>query len=516
MDCILIYDFGGQTCQLISRRIRELGVYSEIVPHDYDPSRFPKHTIKGIILSGSPYSVRDADAPKPHERVFQIGVPVLGICYGLQVMTELFEGKVERLEKQEYGRSALQFLEASLLFEGVPDGFVSWMSHGDSVAVPPPGFRVIAVSKEGIPAALEDPARFWYGIQFHPEVTHCEYGMKILENFALQICGARKEWSMERYIETVREQIRHRVGNSKVLVLISGGVDSTVTGALLLKCLDPDQVHLMYIDTGLMRKNETQEVGENLRKMGATHLHMIDASQRFLQALRGVEDPEKKRQIIGDQFIRVQEEEVRKLGIADAFLAQGTLYTDMIESGKGVGKKAQTIKSHHNVRSPLVEEKRAQGLVIEPLERLYKDEVRALGRELGLPSSILNRHPFPGPGLGVRILGEVTEEKCQILREADAIYLEELKKRGLYDQIWQAFAVLLPVRSVGVLGDARDYRYVLALRAVVSQDGMTADVYDFPMKDLKEISSLITNAVPQVGRVVYDVSSKPPATIEWE
>jgi GMP synthase (glutamine-hydrolysing) len=516
MDCILIYDFGGQTCQLISRRIRELGVYSEIVPHDYDPSRFPKHTIKGIILSGSPYSVRDADAPKPQERVFQIGVPVLGICYGLQVMTELFEGKVERLEKQEYGRSALQFLEASPLFEGVLDGFVSWMSHGDSVAVPPPGFRVIAVSKEGIPAALEDPARFWYGIQFHPEVTHCEYGMKILENFALRICGARKEWSMERYIETVREQIRHRVGNSKVLVLISGGVDSTVTGALLLKCLDPDQVHLMYIDTGLMRKNETQEVGENLRKMGATHLHMIDASQRFLQALRGVEDPEKKRQIIGDQFIRVQEEEVRKLGIADAFLAQGTLYTDMIESGKGVGKKAQTIKSHHNVRSPLVEEKRAQGLVIEPLERLYKDEVRALGRELGLPSSILNRHPFPGPGLGVRILGEVTEEKCQILREADAIYLEELKKRGLYDQIWQAFAVLLPVRSVGVLGDARDYRYVLALRAVVSQDGMTADVYDFPMKDLKEISSLITNAVPQVGRVVYDVSSKPPATIEWE
>jgi len=516
MDCILIYDFGGQTCQLISRRIRELGVYSEIVPHDYDPFQFSKHTIKGIIISGSPYSVRDADAPKPHERVFQSGVPVLGICYGLQVMTELFQGKVERLEKQEYGRSALQFLEASPLFEGVPDGFVSWMSHGDSVAVPPPGFRVIAVSKEGIPAALEDPNRSWYGIQFHPEVTHCEFGMKILENFALRICGAHKEWSMDRYIETVREQIRQRVGTSKVLVLISGGVDSTVTGALLLKCLDPDQVHLMYIDTGLMRKNETQEVGENLRKMGATHLHMIDASQRFLQALRGVEDPEKKRQIIGDQFIRVQEEEVRTLGIADAFLAQGTLYTDMIESGKGVGKKAQTIKSHHNVRSPLVEEKRAQGLVIEPLEHLYKDEVRALGRELGLPSSILNRHPFPGPGLGVRILGEVTEEKCQILREADAIYLEELKKRGLYNQIWQAFAVLLPVRSVGVLGDARDYRYVLALRAVVSQDGMTADVFDFPMKDLKEISSLITNAVPQIGRVVYDVSSKPPATIEWE
>lgn len=516
MDCILIYDFGGQTCQLISRRIRELGVYSEIVPHDYDPSQFSKHAIKGIILSGSPYSVRDTDAPKPHGKVFQSGVPVLGICYGLQVMTQLFQGKVERLEKQEYGRASLQFLKASPLFEGVPDGFISWMSHGDSVAVPPSGFEVIAVSKEGIPAALEDPNRSWFGIQFHPEVTHCEFGMKILENFATRICGAQKEWSMERYIERVREQVRCRVGDSKVLVLISGGVDSTVTGALLLKCLDPHQVHLMYIDTGLMRKNETQEVGENLRKMGATHLHIIDASKRFLHALRGVEDPEKKRQIIGDQFIRVQEEEVRKLGISDAFLAQGTLYTDMIESGKGVGKKAQTIKSHHNVRSPLVEEKRAKGLVIEPLERLYKDEVRALGRELGLPTSILNRHPFPGPGLGVRILGEVTEEKCQILREADAIYLEELKKRGLYDKIWQAFAVLLPVRSVGVLGDARDYRYVLALRAVVSQDGMTADVFDFPMKDLKEISSLITNAVPQVGRVVYDVSSKPPATIEWE
>lgn len=516
MDCILIYDFGGQTCQLISRRIRELGIYSEIVPHDYDPFQYAPHTVKGIILSGSPYSVRDPDAPQPPRSVFEMGVPVLGICYGLQVMTRLFQGKVERLEKQEYGRAPLQFLEASPLFEGVPNGFVSWMSHGDSVATPPPGFKIIAVSKEGIPAALEDPQRSLYGIQFHPEVTHCEYGMKILENFSLRICGAQKEWSMERYIETVRGQIRQRVGNSKVLVLISGGVDSTVTGALLLKCLDPEQVHLMYIDTGLMRKNETQEVGENLRRMGATHLHMIDASKRFLEALRGVEDPEKKRQIIGDQFIRVQEEEVAKLGITDAFLAQGTLYTDMIESGKGVGKKAQTIKSHHNVRSPLVEEKRAKGLVIEPLERLYKDEVRALGRELGLPPSIVNRHPFPGPGLGVRILGEVTEEKCQILREADAIYIEELKKRGLYDQIWQAFAVLLPVRSVGVLGDARDYRYVLALRAVVSQDGMTADVFDFPMKDLKEISSLITNAVPQVGRVVYDVSSKPPATIEWE
>ncbi|MFQ3620772.1 MAG: glutamine-hydrolyzing GMP synthase, partial [Spirochaetales bacterium] len=513
MDCILIYDFGGQTCQLISRRIRELGVYSEIVPHNFDPTSYVPHQVKGIILSGSPYSVREPEAPLPNPKVFQLGLPVLGICYGLQVMAALFGGKVERLEKQEYGRAALYFQTSSLLFAGIPNGFISWMSHGDSVSMPPEGFQVVARSQEGIPAALEDSSRHWYGIQFHPEVTHCEYGTDILKNFAFFICKAKAEWSMASYLQMVRTELEKRVGTSKVLVLISGGVDSTVTGSLLLKCLNPDQVHLMYIDTGLMRKNETQEVEATLRTMGATHLHIIDAKERFLKALRGVEDPEKKRHIIGDQFIRVQEEEVHKLGISDAMLAQGTLYTDMIESGKGVGNKAQTIKSHHNVRSPLVEEKRAKGLIVEPLERLYKDEVRALGKELGLPESVISRHPFPGPGLGVRILGEVTEEKCNILREADAIYIEELRKRGLYDQIWQAFAVLLPIKSVGVLGDAREYRYVLALRAVVSKDGMTADVFDFPLKDLKEISSLITNTVPQVGRVVYDVSSKPPATI---
>jgi GMP synthase (glutamine-hydrolysing) len=516
MDAILIYNFGGQTCQLISRRIREFGVYSEIVPHDFNPALYTENTLKGIILSGSPYSVSEPDAPKPNEQVFHRGVPILGICYGLQVMTELQGGKVEKLEKQEYGRAPLHFVQDSPLFQDVPEGFVSWMSHGDSVILPAPGFHVTAASQEGIPAALEDPLRRWYGIQFHPEVTHCEYGTRILQNFVLKICNARKEWSIHAYMESVREDIRKRVGTSKVLLLISGGVDSTVTAAILLSCLNPDQVHLMYIDTGLMRKNETEEVRENLLRLGAKHLHIIDASDRFLSSLAGIEDPEKKRHIIGDLFIRVQEEEVTARGIRDAFLAQGTLYTDMIESGKGVGKKAKTIKSHHNVRSPLVEEKRAKGLIIEPLERLYKDEVRALGKELGISSSVLNRHPFPGPGLGVRILGEVTREKCEILREADAIYLDELKKRNLYDQIWQAFAVLLPIRSVGVLGDARDYRFVLALRAVVSRDGMTADVFDFPLQDLKEISSRITNSVPQVGRVVYDISSKPPATIEWE
>ncbi|MEJ5184723.1 MAG: glutamine-hydrolyzing GMP synthase, partial [Rectinemataceae bacterium] len=337
-----------------------------------------------------------------------------------------------------------------------------------------------------------------------------------LANFVFGVCGARKGWSMEAYLAQEAEALRARVGDRKVLLLISGGVDSTVAGALLLETLNPEQVYLLYIDTGLMRKAENDEVMRNLRRLGARHLHAVDAEARFLEALRGVEDPEQKRRIIGDMFVSVQEETVAMLGISDAFLAQGTLYTDLIESGKGVGNKAQVIKSHHNVRSPLIERKRAAGLIIEPLDRLYKDEVRALGRVLGLPEEIVGRHPFPGPGLGVRILGEVTREKCDILREVDSIFIRELRKRGLYDSIWQAFAVLLPVRSVGVAGDERTYKYVVALRAIQSEDGMTAQVYPFSMSDLLEISATITNSVPQVGRVVYDISSKPPATIEWE
>ncbi len=516
MDTILIVDFGGQTCQLISRRIREFGVYSEIVPHDFRmPSPIPA-SLKGLILSGSPFSVYDDGSPKPDPKIFESGLPVLGICYGLHCMTDMLGGEVGPLEKREYGRSKLRLSGGSPLFSGVPDGFTSWMSHGDSIISQAPDFFSIAVSEHGIPAALENRAKNLFGIQFHPEVTHCEHGNRILENFAVGICGAKKEWSMKAYIESVGDDVRKKAGSKDVLLLISGGVDSTVTGALLLKTLSSDQVHLMYIDTGLMRKNESRDVAENLRKLGAKNLHLVDASDRFLDALKGEADPEKKRHIIGDMFMSVQEAEVERLGIPDAFLAQGTLYTDLIESGKGVGKKAHTIKSHHNVRSPLVEKKRNLGLIIEPLDRLYKDEVRNLGRELGLSESVVGRHPFPGPGLGVRILGDVTREKCDILREADHIYIEELKNRDLYDRIWQAFAVLLPVRSVGVTGDARDYRYVLALRAVVSLDGMTADVFDFPMRDLLEISAKITNSVKQIGRVVYDVSSKPPATIEWE
>jgi len=347
-------------------------------------------------------------------------------------------------------------------------------------------------------------------------VTHCEHGDRILENFAVKICKARKQWNVETYLQSITDGIRRDVADRSILLLTSGGVDSSVVAALLLSALAPDQVHLMYIDSGLMRKKETTEVEERLCELSAKHLHIIDASERFLSALEGVTDPEEKRRVIGDMFIRVHEQEISRLGIESCFLAQGTLYTDLIESGKGVGKQADVIKSHHNVRSPLVENKRRQGLLVEPLSGLYKDEVRRLGERLGLSRRSVWRHPFPGPGLAVRILGEVTREKVTVLQEADSIFIEELRERALYDEIWQAFSVLLPVRSVGVAGDLRRYGYVLALRAVVSRDGMTADVFAFPTADLLEISARITNSIPEIGRVVYDVSSKPPATIEWE
>lgn len=519
MDKILILDFGSQYTQLIGRRVRELGVYSEIIPGD---SSFNESVLKdavGVILSGSPFSAYDAEAPALDARLYDLGLPLLGICYGIQRMTLDSGGAVERLPEREYGRRAVSLGTAGAenpLFARVERRFLSWMSHGDSILRPGAGWSVIAESEGGIPAALahEDGKR--WGVQFHPEVSHCEFGTHILENYVLGICGARKGWSMQAYLDREAELIKAKVGTKPCLLLISGGVDSTVAGAFLLKILDPKQVYLLYIDTGLMRKAESDEVMKNLSHLGATNLHKVDAEAEFLGALAGEVDPEKKRKIIGDLFITIQEREVARLGIPDAFLVQGTLYTDLIESGKGVGKKAQVIKSHHNVRSPLVEKKRDAGLVIEPLDRLYKDEVRALGRLLGLPERVVGRHPFPGPGLGVRILGDVTKEKCDILRDADAVYIAELRERGLYDKIWQAFCVLLPIRSVGVAGDERKYGYVVALRAVASEDGMTADVYPFDPKDLIAISSAITNKVPAVGRVAYDISSKPPATIEWE
>lgn len=516
MDKILILDFGSQYTQLIGRRVRELGVYAEVLPGEAELAASALRDAKGLILSGSPFSVYEAGAPLPSASVFSCGLPVLGICYGIQRMTLDSGGRVERLSEREYGRKLVRITSQDPLLEGVGPEFSSWMSHGDSIAAPAPGFEVLAVSDGGIPAALRHPGRGLWGLQFHPEVSHCESGMRILGNFVLGICGASRGWSMEVYLEEEKARIRQRAGGSDVLLLISGGVDSTVAGALLLATLPVDKVHLLYIDTGLMRKAESDEVMKSLRGLGARHLHMVEAEKDFLSRLAGVEAPEEKRRIIGDLFIEIQEREVARLGIPEAILVQGTLYTDLIESGKGVGTKAQVIKSHHNVRSPLVEKKRAEGRVIEPLDRLYKDEVRALGRLLGLPESVVGRHPFPGPGLGVRILGEVTKEKCDLLREADAVYISELRARGLYDRIWQAFSVLLPVRSVGVAGDERKYGSVLALRAVVSEDGMTADVYPFETTDLLAISSAITNRVPAIGRVVYDISSKPPATIEWE
>lgn len=517
MDTILILDFGSQYTQLIARRVRELGVYSDIAPGDAELTPERLSGVRGIIMSGSPSSVYEADSPKPDAAVYSLGLPVLGICYGAQRMTSDRGGKVSTLADREYGRRPVRLLAPSPLFKGVPDGFSSWMSHGDSIEATAPGFRVVAATDNGIPAAIIHESLPLYGVQFHPEVSHCEHGQTILSNFVFGIASSGKSWSMERYIDDEGRALRARVASRPVLLLISGGVDSTVAAALLLKTLGSDRVHLLYIDTGLMRKDESVEVMRILGALGASHVHRVDAADSFLSALAGVGEPEQKRRIIGDTFITVQQREVERLGLGeDYFLAQGTLYTDLIESGRGVGKKAQLIKSHHNVRSPLVEKKRAEGRIVEPLDRLYKDEVRALGRVLGVDEAVVSRHPFPGPGLGVRVLGEVSREKCDILREADAVYIAELRARGLYHKVWQAFSVLLPVRSVGVAGDVRRYGWTLALRAVSSNDGMTADVFEFPMKDLLEISAMITNRVPEIGRVVYDISSKPPATIEWE
>ncbi len=529
MDKIVIFDFGSQTTQLIGRRIRELGVYAEIVSGDAPIADAKLAGAVGIVLSGSPYSVYDEGAPAPDPAVYAAGLPILGICYGLQQMTRYHGGRVEPLAEREYGgvRVTLDDAEigpaagggkaAAFLAGFRSPSFQAWMSHGDSLAELASGFVQAGTSAHGFPAVVVHESKSWFGIQFHPEVTHCEGGIDILAAFVFGVCGAERAWTMEKYVEEVRRSLRERVGKKPVLLLISGGVDSTVAGALLLKTLESEQVHLMYMDTGLMRKDETKLVKANLERLGARHLHIVHCEAEFLSELAGLTEPESKRKAIGDLFITIQEREVARLGLGeDYYLAQGTLYTDLIESGKGVGKKAHVIKSHHNVRSPLVEAKRNAGRIVEPLDKLYKDEVRSLGRLLGVDEDVVRRHPFPGPGLAVRILGEVTAEKCDVLREADAIYVNELKKRGLYDEIWQAFAILLPIRSVGVAGDVRKYGWVLALRAIVSEDGMTADVYPFPMKDLIEISTLITNTVKDIGRVTYDVSSKPPATIEWE
>jgi GMP synthase (glutamine-hydrolysing) len=511
---VLIVDFGSQVTQLIARRVREAGVYSEIVPFDKAEEALVPVLPKAIILSGGPASVTEEGTPKVPHAVFTAGVPVLGICYGEQAMVDYFGGQVEGGHAREFGRAELQIIDETPLFEGVfqvGEKAPVWMSHGDRVTRLPPGFRAVGISTGAPFAAIADDSRRLYGLQFHPEVMHTPKGAALIANFVQAIAGCAGDWSMAHFREAEVARIRQQVGEGLVICGLSGGVDSAVAALLIHEAVG-DQLTCIFVDHGLLRQGEAEEVVELFRGHYNIPLVAVDASARFLDALSGVTDPEVKRKMIGKLFVDVFEAEADKLGEVE-FLAQGTLYPDVIESVSATGGPSATIKSHHNVGG-LPERMRLK--LIEPLRELFKDEVRALGRELGLPDAFVNRHPFPGPGLAIRIPGEVTEEKLAILRKADAIYLDEIKKRGLYDQIWQAFAVLLPVRTVGVMGDARTYDFTCALRAVTSTDGMTADYYDFSHDFLGAVARRIINEVRGINRVVYDITSKPPGTIEWE
>ena len=513
-DRVLIVDFGSQVTQLIARRVREAGVYSEIVPYDKAEAALAASPPRAIILSGGPASVHETGTPQAPQAVFTAGVPVLGICYGEQAMVAALGGQVEGGHAREFGRAELQVIDETPLFEGVfqiGEKAPVWMSHGDRVTRLPPGFRAVGISTGAPFAAIADDSRRLYGVQFHPEVVHTPRGAALLANFVHRIAGCAGDWTMAQFRESEVARIREQVGDGLVICGLSGGVDSAVAALLIHEAIG-DQLTCIFVDHGLLRQNEAQEVVELFRGAYNIPLVAVDASSRFLDALTGVTDPEVKRKMIGKLFVDVFEAESEKIGHVD-FLAQGTLYPDVIESVSATGGPSATIKSHHNVGG-LPERMRLK--LIEPLRELFKDEVRALGRELGLPDAFVNRHPFPGPGLAIRIPGEVTEEKLAILRKADAIYLDEIRKRGLYDKIWQAFAVLLPVRTVGVMGDARTYDFVCALRAVTSTDGMTADYYDFSHDFLGHAARRIINEVRGINRVVYDITSKPPGTIEWE
>ena len=508
-ETILVLDFGSQYTQLIARRVRELGVYSEIKPFNIPLAEISETKPKGIILSGGPSSVWDEEHPTLDTSIFDMGIPILGICYGLQITMHLLGGTVERSEKREFGPAKLKVLDDSDIFLGIPKESDVWMSHGDRVLDLPQGFTVIAESGNSPQAAVRSEKLKFWGTQFHPEVVHTDCGKEILSNFVHKIAGCENSWTPKSFAETAINEIREKVGDSQVVCGLSGGVDSAVA-ALILQHAIWDKLHCIFVDTGMLRLNEAEEVVRSFRDMGLNLIH-VDAKERFLEKLRDVTDPEKKRKIIGEEFIRVFEEESSHISGAE-YLAQGTLYPDVIESVSVKGPSA-TIKSHHNVGG--LPEKMHLKLV-EPLRELFKDEVRAVGRELGLDPNILNRHPFPGPGLAIRIMGEITEERLDVLRLADHIFIEEIKKAGIYDDIWQAFCVFLPVKTVGVMGDERTYENVIALRAVTSLDGMTAKWARIPDDVLERISVRIINEVKGINRVVYDISTKPPGTIEWE